>query len=176
MISPDPPVHNCTLLYGTVRFMKKERFSRSFPTPFGQYNHISRKRHLQVSITIIYYQLVSFSIIMYHLTGRYEKKPPVSDPPLLFPQFNDITPNRYTLVHVTLRYSTIYKKRAFLTLFSTPFGQYNHISRTIGIQVLLYAFMCFYVLYFRKKSGNAGAGHKPYKNCGQFPVHSRFAS
>ena len=26
MISPDPPVHNCTLLYGTVRFTKKERF------------------------------------------------------------------------------------------------------------------------------------------------------
>ena len=23
MISPDPPVHNCTLLYGTVRFTKK---------------------------------------------------------------------------------------------------------------------------------------------------------
>ncbi len=48
MISPDPPVHNCTLLYGTIRFTKKERLSRSFPTPFGQYNHISRTRCIQV--------------------------------------------------------------------------------------------------------------------------------
>lgn len=33
MISPDPPIHNYTLLYGTIRFMKKERFSRSFLYP-----------------------------------------------------------------------------------------------------------------------------------------------
>lgn len=67
MISPDPPVHNCTLLYGTVRFTKKERFSRSSP----------------------------------YLSDKY-----------------------------------------------------NYISRTICIQVILCAFMCIYVLYFRKKSGN----------------------
>ena len=66
------------------------------------------------------------------------------------------------------RYSTIYEKRAFLTLFSTPFGQYNHISRTIGIQVLLYAFMCFYVLYFRKKSGNADTGLNHIKTADSF--------
>ena len=31
MISPDPSIHNYTLLYGTIRFTKKERLSRSSP-------------------------------------------------------------------------------------------------------------------------------------------------
>ena len=96
---------------------------------------------------------------------------------MLFSHFNDITRSPYTQLYVTIRNYTIYEKRAFLTLFPIPFAHYNHISRMIGIQVLLYAFICFYVLYFRKKSGNADTGHKPHeKDCGQFPVHSRFAS
>ena len=34
MISPDPPVHNCTLLYGTVRFTKKRASLTLFPHTF----------------------------------------------------------------------------------------------------------------------------------------------
>ena len=101
MISPDPPVRNCTLLYGTVRFTKKRSMSSC-----------------------------SFRTLMIS-----------PDPPI----------HNYTLLYGTIRFM---KKERFSRSFPTPFGQYNHISRTRCIQVLLYAFMCFYVLYFRKKSGN----------------------